>query len=163
MKIELILLAAGQSKRFGGIKQLADINGSPMLCHCLSPFRQGDNWLHGLDRGIVVLGSTASQIRAVLPTNIETFTVDSWRQGMGHTIAQSMRCIADDTSHVLIALGDQINITQQQIKKLIEAYNQDSSAPEGDDSPEKEDQSETNELKESKFMNFLRRYHFGIV
>ena len=113
------MLAAGQSKRFGGIKQLADIVGVPMICHCLSPFRQGDKWRQGLAHGYVVLGSTASQISEVLPKGVETFNVDSWEQGMGHTLAQSMQHICADTSHVLIALADQITISQKQIEQLI--------------------------------------------
>lgn len=120
MKTELILLAAGQSKRFGGIKQLADIYGQPMVCHCLAQYRQGEGWLDGIAHGHVVLGSNAELICEVLPNNVHKLVVSSWYQGMGHTLSQSMQIIASDTTHVLIGLADQIAISQQMISRLLE-------------------------------------------
>lgn len=120
MKTELILLAAGQSKRFGGIKQLADIHGQPMICHCLSQYRQGDKWIDGITQGYVVLGSSAEIITKVLPNKVEQFVANNWQLGMGHSLAQSMQIIASDTTHVLIGLADQIAITQQTIMQMLE-------------------------------------------
>lgn len=120
MKAELILLAAGQSKRFGGIKQLADIQGQPMICHCLSQYRQGETWIEGITQGHVMLGSSADLIREVLPNNVDTFVASYWQQGMGHTLAESMQLIAGDTTHVFIALADQIALTQQNIIRLLD-------------------------------------------
>lgn len=119
MKTELILLAAGQSKRFGGIKQLADIHGQPMVCHCLSQYRQGENWIEGIYQGHVVLGSNAQLISENLPINVVKFVVNTWLQGMGHTLAQSMQVVATDTSHVMIGLADQVSITQQIVIRML--------------------------------------------
>jgi molybdenum cofactor cytidylyltransferase len=120
VKAELILLAAGQSKRFGGIKQLTDIHGQPMICHCLSQYRQGEKWLTGITNGYVVLGSNAELITQALPDNINKYVVNSWVNGMGHSLAQSMQNIDDLTSHVLIGLGDQVAITQYMISQLLD-------------------------------------------
>lgn len=119
MKTELLLLAAGQSKRFGGIKQLADIRGQPMICHCLSQYRQGEKWLKGITNGYVVLGSSAEVISEVLPSNIDKYIADSWQLGMGHTLAESMQLIASDSTHVLIALADQVALTQPLIAQML--------------------------------------------
>ena len=119
MKIELILLAAGQSKRFGGIKQLTDINGQPMVCHCLGQFRQGEQWIDGITNGYVVLGSNAELITPVLPTNVNKYVANYWQRGMGHTLAESMQIIANDTTHVLIALADQVTIIQPIIMSML--------------------------------------------
>jgi molybdenum cofactor cytidylyltransferase len=120
VKTELILLAAGQSKRFGGIKQLTDIHGRPMICHCLSQYRQGEKWLAGITNGFVVLGSNAELISQALPDNINKYVVNSWVNGMGHSLAQSIQNIDDHTSHVLIGLGDQVAITQYMISQLLD-------------------------------------------
>ena len=69
------MLAAGQSKRFNGIKQLADIQGQPMICHCLSHYRQGDKWINGITNGYVVLGSNAEIISQVLPNKVNKYVV----------------------------------------------------------------------------------------
>ena len=119
MKTELILLAAGQSTRFGGIKQLADIHGQPMICHCLSQYRQDKKWIGGISHGHVVLGSNAELISLVLPNNINKFVTKTWQNGMGHTLAESMQNLGRHTSHVLIGLADQASITQQMIKMLL--------------------------------------------
>lgn len=120
MKTELILLAGGQSKRFGGIKQLTDIHGQPMVCHCLSQYRQGEKWLKGISNGYVALGANAALIVDALPKNINTHIVNSWQNGMGHTLAESMQVITSDTTHVLIGLADQVLVTQQMIMRLLE-------------------------------------------
>jgi molybdenum cofactor cytidylyltransferase len=119
VKTELILLAAGQSKRFGGIKQLAEINGKPMVYHCLLQYRQGEKWIEGIADGHVVLGANAYLIRNVLPQGINRHVVNFWQNGMGHTLAESMQILAGDTSHVLIGLADQASITQHMIEGLL--------------------------------------------
>jgi molybdenum cofactor cytidylyltransferase len=123
MKTELIMLAAGQSKRFGGLKQLAQIKGQPMICHCLSQYRQGDNWLSGIANGHVILGSDAELISNILPTKVERYIADSWPLGMGHSLGQSIQLIASDTTHVLIVLADQVALTQQHILRILNESN----------------------------------------
>lgn len=123
MKTSLIFLAAGQSKRFGGNKQLTIIHGQPMICHCLSTYRQGSEWLAGIDNGVIALGANALEIKKVLPTNIKPHLVKTWEKGMGHTLAESMGQIAKDTSHVLIGLADQILISQPMIEQMLALSN----------------------------------------
>lgn len=123
MKTELILLAAGQSKRFGGIKQLADIYGQPMICYCLSQYCQVDKWIDGIANGHVALGAHADLIIDVLPQNMNKHVIRSWQDGMGQTLAESMRFIANDTTHVLIALADQVLITQKMIFQMLSESN----------------------------------------
>jgi molybdenum cofactor cytidylyltransferase len=123
VKTELILLAAGQSKRFGGIKQLTDIHGQPMICHCLSQYRQGEKWLTGITNGYVVLGANAELINEVLPNNVTRYVANSWQLGMGHSLAESMHLIASDTTHVLIALADQVALTQNLVIKMLQELN----------------------------------------
>ncbi|MBL4629910.1 MAG: nucleotidyltransferase family protein [Paraglaciecola sp.] len=119
MKTELILLAAGQSKRFGGIKQLTDIHGQAMVCHCLAQYRQGDKWTDGIVNGHVMLGANAAVIIDVLPQYIDKHVLNTWQHGMGHTLAQSIQVIAGDTTHLLIGLADQVSITQKMIISML--------------------------------------------
>jgi molybdenum cofactor cytidylyltransferase len=124
VKTELILLAAGQSERFGGIKQLADISGNPMIIHCLSQFRENRSWLEGIVDGHVALGANANWIIKQLPNYVQKHVVTSWENGMGDTLSESMRFLANNTTHVLIGLGDQIFISQQMIKGMLDESNQ---------------------------------------
>ncbi|WP_339720210.1 nucleotidyltransferase family protein [uncultured Paraglaciecola sp.] len=119
MKTELLLLAAGQSKRFGGIKQLTKIQGKPMVCHCLIQYRLGDSWLEGLADGHIALGANAALIKDLLPINVNKHVIETWENGMGHTLAESMQYLAPNTTHVLIGLADQVMINQQMIKGIL--------------------------------------------
>tara|TARA_R110002153_G_scaffold99102_5_gene234390 strand:- start:9019 stop:9627 length:609 start_codon:yes stop_codon:yes gene_type:complete len=119
VKTELLLLAAGQSKRFEGIKQLTNIHGQAMICHCLSQYYQGNKWIDGIDNGHIALGSNATLIIDVLPLSINKYVINSWENGMGHTLAKSIQFLASDTTHVLIALADQVLITQQMIMDML--------------------------------------------
>jgi molybdenum cofactor cytidylyltransferase len=120
MKTELILLAAGQSKRFGGVKQLADIQGQPMVCHCLSKYRDKDKWISGVAHGYVALGANAALIAKVLPDGVDNIVVNSWRNGLGYTLAQSISALASDTTHVMIGLADQVTLTTKIISRLLD-------------------------------------------
>ena len=53
------MLAAGSGERFGGGKQLADLDGRPLLEHVLAAMAAAP-----LERVVVVLGAQADEIRA---------------------------------------------------------------------------------------------------
>jgi molybdenum cofactor cytidylyltransferase len=121
LKTELILLAAGQSKRFNGIKQLANINGTPMICHSLAQYKNNGHWLSGISRGYVVLGANAKKIQPVLPVDVDTLVVENWAEGMGGSLAVGLGVISDQTSHILIGLADQVAISTKDILRLLAA------------------------------------------
>ena len=52
------MLAAGEGRRFGGPKQLASLDGRPLLAHVVAAARAA------LDPVVVVLGARASEVRA---------------------------------------------------------------------------------------------------
>ncbi|WP_289028676.1 nucleotidyltransferase family protein [uncultured Paraglaciecola sp.] len=124
MKTELLLLAAGKSRRFNGIKQLADINGQVMVCHCLSAYQQDGKWLEDIAFGTVILGANAKAVAKVLPITVNAYIAQSWEQGMGHSLAESIGVLSRSTTHVLVGLADQIAIRSLAIKALLEASKQ---------------------------------------
>lgn len=124
MKVELILLAAGQSKRFGGIKQLTKINKQPMILHCINQFRDKGTWIDELAHGYVILGSNALLIKNEIPINIDVYIANSWELGMGHSLAESISLLSSDTTHVLIALADQVLVTNELVKQLLQQAHQ---------------------------------------
>ena len=77
-----LILAAGESTRFGGRKQLADIHGVPMIRHTIDALAS----LRGLDR-FVVLGAFADEIRPVIGTDCHIVDNPDWASGMGSSIA----------------------------------------------------------------------------
>ena len=110
-KLATLLLAAGESARFGGRKQLADINGKPMIEHALDA-------LSGMPKSdtFVVLGAYGDGVTIIIN--------DKWATGMGSSIACGMTKIATNGGYdgVLIALCDQVNLTGDDYTRLITAF-----------------------------------------
>lgn len=126
-RIEALLLAAGQSKRFEGNKQLAIINKKPMLAHTLSVFAQSE-----FDAITVVLGANATAIKAALDkinvdlantnevhSNINSIIAANWQKGMGASIAAGIKNLAQEITHVFIGLNDQVEIRAKQCNLMI--------------------------------------------
>ena len=118
-KLAILLLAAGESARFGGRKQLADINGKPMIEHALdalSEMPKSDTF--------VVLGAYGDEIAPRLDNGVTIITNDKWATGMGSSIACGITKIAHNDAYdgVLIALCDQVNVTGDDYTRLIMAF-----------------------------------------
>ena len=119
MKTHALLLAAGQSKRFVGIKQLAQISGQSMINFCLNNYKLNKQLLPELDQLTVVLGANADVIQKQLASNINTFKVSDWQQGMGRSISVAISQLDADVSHVLIGLADQVAVTSEKFRLLL--------------------------------------------
>jgi molybdenum cofactor cytidylyltransferase len=95
-----LVLAAGEGRRFGGAKQLARVDGRPLVEHALAA-------LAGLERVVVVLGAHADEVRAGADLGAADVVVCAdWAEGM----SASLRCglaALDGAREVVIVLADQ--------------------------------------------------------
>jgi molybdenum cofactor cytidylyltransferase len=106
-----LLLAAGEGKRFGGPKQLARLDGRPLIEHALRA-------LEGLDRIVVVLGARAEEIRAGANLGAaEVVVCDGWAEGMGASLRAGLAAL-DGAGEVVIVLGDQPFITPAVVARV---------------------------------------------
>lgn len=119
MKIAGLILAAGESTRFGGRKQLADIDGKPMLEHAIDQLRPIFN-----DDLYVVLGAFRDEILSMIGNRAKTIANDNWQSGMGSSITAGITgiCAAGTYDGVLIALADQVGLTRNDYQKLLNAF-----------------------------------------
>jgi len=104
MRVGALVLAAGEGRRFGGAKQLAELDGRPLLEHALAA-------VAGLAPRVVVLGHAAAEIRAAIDLQgARPVVCEQWREGQ----AASLRCgieALEGVDAVLVVLGDQPGIT----------------------------------------------------
>lgn len=111
-----MVLAAGESRRFGSPKQLADLHGRPLLEHAVGAMVA----VPALERIVVVLGAQAGQVRAgVNMFDAEVVECAQWQEGM----AASLRCgvaALEDCEAVLVVLGDQPLLTSQVIAGVLD-------------------------------------------
>jgi CTP:molybdopterin cytidylyltransferase MocA len=106
-----LLLAAGEGRRFGGPKQLARVDGRPLIEHALGALR-------GLDRILVVLGARADDIRAGADlAGAEIVVCEDWAEGMGASLRAGLAALGD-ADEVVILLADQPFITPAVVARV---------------------------------------------
>jgi molybdenum cofactor cytidylyltransferase len=102
MTATALVLAAGEGRRFGGAKQLAELHGRPLLDHAVATARAA-----GLDRVVVVLGARADAVRAAVDlAGVEVAVCADWADGMSASLRCGLRAAAG-SDEVVVLLGDQ--------------------------------------------------------
>ena len=111
----VFVMAAGASSRFGSPKQLASINGTPMLLHSVNRIQHT-----AITQKSCVLGANAEQVSAILPSDVKVYRSVNWQDGLSASLRVASTNLPDNCTHVLIALGDQIAISTTEYHQLIE-------------------------------------------
>lgn len=115
--IGAILLAAGESRRFGqGNKLLADLAGAPVVRRTAEAARAA-----GLPL-LVVLGHDADAVRAAL-SGIEAGFVEApdWAEGMGRSLAAGAAAAPSAWTGALVMLGDMPLVPPASLRALADA------------------------------------------
>lgn len=119
--IAAVVLAAGSGSRFGGAKQLAELDGIPLLEHALRAVEA----VPAIDRIVVVLGARADEIRAGVDVGAaEVVVCEDWAEGQAASLRCGIAAVADAEAAVL-TLGDMPRITPEVIEafaRLATAY-----------------------------------------
>ncbi len=118
----IVLLAAGESRRYGAPKQLALIQGEPMLRRVARI---------ALDAGVpvvVVIGSQADQIATALEgLPVQIVRCEDWSDGMGNSLAAGARAVEvsfPDASGLLLCLADQPLVETAMLTLLLHRHQQ---------------------------------------
>jgi CTP:molybdopterin cytidylyltransferase MocA len=109
-----LVLAAGGSERFGAPKQLASLDGRPLLEHVLIAMAEAP-----LDRVAVVLGAHADEVLEGVPLHgAEPVVCAGWAEGMGASLRAGVRALADCDA-VAVALGDQPRLSADAVARVV--------------------------------------------
>ena len=119
MVIHAVVLAAGKSQRFAGIKQLAEFNGQTLIQHTLNQFIQQQDLLPGLGDLTVVVGANHELISEHIRPPARSYYAPNWAQGMGCSLADAVRQLPDSCTHVLVSLADQVALCSTDFSRLI--------------------------------------------
>jgi CTP:molybdopterin cytidylyltransferase MocA len=126
-----VVLAAGGSTRMGRPKQLAELNGRPLLAHVLTalddaPVAGGPGGLKPrppVDRVGVALGGAAGEVLDRVDLGrAEPLVVEGWTAGMGHVLASTLAQAGDDWAAVVVLLGDQPLVPAGAVARVVEAW-----------------------------------------
>ena len=112
--IAAVVLAAGSGSRFGGAKQLAELDGIPLLEHALRAVEA----VPAIERIVVVLGARADEILARVDFgDAEHVVCADWAEGQAASLRCGIAAVADAQAAVL-TLGDMPRITPQVIARF---------------------------------------------
>jgi CTP:molybdopterin cytidylyltransferase MocA len=113
-----LVLAAGEGARFGGPKQLAELDGRPLLEHAIEAM----STVPAIDRTVVVLGAHAGEIRGAVDfKGASPIVCDGWREGQAASLRAGLAELGDVDAAV-VTLGDQPRITPQVIAMAIDRF-----------------------------------------
>jgi CTP:molybdopterin cytidylyltransferase MocA len=113
-----VVLAAGGSTRMGRPKQLAELDGRPLLEHALAALEDAP-----VDRVVVALGGAAGQVLdRVELGRAEPLVVEGWAAGMGHVLAAVLAEVGDGWQAVVVLLGDQPLVTGAAVGRVVDVW-----------------------------------------
>ena len=118
-RIEIILLAAGASRRMKGEdKLLRHVDGRPLLHHAAKVALASS-----VDRVQVVIPSGHDQRRGALAgLDVEIVETRDWQEGMSASLRAGLANLTPDVSAVVVMLADMPEITTDHVNKLIAAF-----------------------------------------
>ena len=118
----VIILAAGNSSRFGNTKQLLHFKGKTLLKHTIEEAAKA-----GAQLIVVVSGANADEIsKEITNENVEIVFNKNWEQGMASGIVAGLKTaitLNKDLWKVIIAVCDQPFISSSQFQKLFQEQN----------------------------------------
>jgi len=113
-----IILAAGESSRFGSTKQLSEYDGTSLVARAVRLAERVCG-----DRSVLVVGSDWKRVLAACGSQ-RGFLVrnERYASGMAGSIACGVRSVAHMADAVLIVLADQPLITSEHLNSLLEEW-----------------------------------------
>jgi molybdenum cofactor cytidylyltransferase len=111
-----LILAAGKSSRFGRPKQLADLDGRPLLEHSIQAMTTSP-----VGRVVVVLGAGAEAVIARVDLHgAEPIVCERWEEGQSASLACGLAELTACEA-VVVTLGDLPHLSTNAIRRVIAA------------------------------------------
>lgn len=116
-QVAAVVLAAGSGRRFGGTKQLAELDGRPLVEHAVATARRA-----GLAPVVVVVGHDAHRVRAVLPSDVEVVDNPAHATGQASSLRAGVAAVAtSDAEGLVVLLADQPGIDPEVVVRVAAA------------------------------------------
>ncbi|MEL0659953.1 nucleotidyltransferase family protein [Psychromonas arctica] len=131
--LTLVLLAAGKSSRFNGIKlaqPVTDLNADnvlvdqPLLLHSLDKLNYLADYLTShniISNVVVILGTHHNILRQLLPTSTVSIINEKSDAGLSTSVKVGVEA-APSANGLLLALADHIGVTYQDYIKLVDLW-----------------------------------------
>lgn len=116
--VSAVVLAAGSSKRLGRLKQLARLEGRPLLERTLDTVHRSK-----VGQVIVVIGDNASEVRRTIDLSPFVVVVNkSFNEGMSTSIKLGLSAVDRRAAAALIVMADQPFLSPSLIDGIVELF-----------------------------------------
>ena len=118
-QLGIVILAAGEARRFGACKQLAEFQNKPLLQHVIDTALALPH-----KRLMVITGKYDQAIKKAfkggLVSGAEQVYNPDWPEGMSSSIRLGCQLLANDCDQILVLLADQILVSADELHSLID-------------------------------------------
>ncbi len=115
--IAAVVLAAGEGRRYGGLKQLHEIDGRPMLERVLRTLAAT-----GPDNRVVVLGARAGTILERIDLHgAQPVVCDRWDAGQAASLHAGLAALPEAAEWALVVLGDGPGLDPRAVDRMLAA------------------------------------------
>jgi molybdenum cofactor cytidylyltransferase len=119
----IIILAAGNSSRFGSAKQLLQFNNKTLLQHAIDEAIDS-----GAEPIVIVTGAHANEVsKAIKNENVDIVLNEEWEEGMASGIVAGLKkaiTLNNDIENAIIAVCDQPFISSALFQQLYKVQNE---------------------------------------
>jgi molybdenum cofactor cytidylyltransferase len=114
-----VVLAAGESRRFGSTKQLVTVDDKPLAQHAIDALSDA-----GVDELLVITGHDADAVEAALalPGTGRFVRNPAYRDGQATSLAAAFHEIGDDSEASVVLMADQPGITADDVRMLVSRF-----------------------------------------
>jgi len=124
-RVGAVVLAAGEAKRFGALKQVLPWRGIPLVAHVADQALRCPD----IDRVAVTIGAGAELVQAAIAgRDLSIVTVPEWEQGQSRSVKAGLNALAlrspfpAPCSAILFLLADQPGLSPELLSALIQRH-----------------------------------------
>ena len=124
-RVGAVVLAAGEAKRFGALKQVLPWRGIPLVAHVADQALRCPD----IDRVAVTIGAGAELVQAAIAgRDLSIITVPEWEQGQSRSVKAGLNALAPRSplpaphSALLFLLADQPGVSPELLSALIQRH-----------------------------------------
>lgn len=118
MSVAGLVLAAGRAVRFGGVKQLAELDGRPLVAHVVAAATDA-----ALDPVHVVVGHAAEEVAEALDDDVVVVTNPAYAAGQSTSLSAGLSSLTTtDADAVVVLLADEPDVSSHAIQAVLDAH-----------------------------------------